>query len=208
MSYLPFSRRWAGYLAAAAGLPPGKEAVLAYAVEVLAINLINVLLALALGLLLGVLPGTAACLVAAALFRHTAGGAHSSSPWRCGAITVSVFPLMTLAAASLPPLKEPFDDILPAAALLAGFTAIIRLAPVDCPAAPVVSPFRRKKLKSLSLAVLTILAVILVLLRWSNWTAARQVRFGLVFSIFWVSFMLTGPGHRLISLIDGIKNKK
>lgn len=98
MSYLFLSRRTAGYLAAKAGLDQEKEVVLAYIIEVLVINIGNLLLTLLLGMLLGVLPGTVACIAAAVLFRHTAGGAHSKSPWRCTAVTIVLFPAMALLA--------------------------------------------------------------------------------------------------------------
>lgn len=208
MSYLPFSRRWAGRLAAGAGLPPEKEAVLAYAIEVLALNLLNVLFALALGLALGVLPGTAACLAAAALFRHTAGGAHSSSPWRCGALTVAAFPAIALLAKHLSALGRPFIDVFSALAVLAGAAAVVLLAPVDSPAAPVVSPARRKRLKLLALAALAAVAAALFALGRCRWAGAGEVRLCLGLTVLWAGFMLTKHGHRLVALIDGLKIKK
>lgn len=207
MSYLPFSRHLAGYLADHAGLPPEKEVVLIYVIEVLAINLFNMLLALLLGLLLGVLPGTVACLTVAFLFRHTAGGAHSSSPWRCGIVTVFVFPLIALFAAFLTSLKQPYADILSVAAALIGLITIILLAPVDCPAAPIISPARRRKLKILSLIIMLALAAALVVLRQSPWVYAREIQFCLVLTTLWISLMLGKAGHRLISFIDSIKIK-
>lgn len=208
MSYLSFSRRWAGHLTAKAGLSLEKEVILAYVIEVLVINLINVLLTLMLGLLLGVLPGTVASLFTMALFRHTAGGAHSNSPWRCGVITIAVFPLIALLAASLSTLKQPCVDILSAAAVLIGAVAIILLAPVDSPSAPIISLSRRKKMKTLSLIVILLLTMILIILRQSPWVFARQIQLCLVFSMLWASFLLSKQGHQMFLIIDKIQISK
>ncbi len=208
MSYLPFSRRLAGCLAAGAGLSPEKETILAYVIEILVLNLLNVILALALGLLLGVLPGTAACLFTAAIFRHTAGGAHSSSPWRCGVLTVAVFPLLALLSGYLAAFEPPFPGMVSVVAVLAGATAIILLAPVDSPAAPVIAPARRKKLKLLSLLVLLLLAVGLAVLQQNPSSLAREIQVCIAATVIWISFMLTKPGHALIFFMDRVKIKK
>jgi len=207
MSYLSFSKRWAGYLTVKARLQPEKEVILAYVIEVLVINVINLLLALLLGLLLGVLPGTAAVIFTMFLFRHTAGGAHSKSPWRCGAATITILPLLALLAASLAAMGNPYPVILSAAAVLTGAAAVILLAPVDSPAAPIISPARRKKLKYLSLAVILLLTVILFILQQSAWAWARDIQLAIALSILWGSFLLTKPGHQLFSFIDKLQPK-
>lgn len=208
MSYLSFSKRWASHLTARTGLSSEKEVILAYIIEVLVLNLINVFLALMLGLLLGVLPGTAACLFTMFLFRHTAGGAHSNSPWRCGAVTITVYPFIALLAASLSTMGKPYFDILSVAAVLTGAAAVILMAPVDSPSAPIISPARRQRLKFLSLAVILLLTMILFMLQQSPWDFARQIQLSIVFSILWASFMLSKLGHQIFSLIDKIQNNK
>lgn len=208
MSYLSFSNNLASFLTEKAGLEREKEAVLAYAIEMLVITLGNILFALLLAALLGVLPGVAACLIAAFLFRHTAGGAHSNSPWRCAVITITIYPALALLAVFLARLGSTFADALSAAAILTGLITIIVLAPVDSPAAPIISPHRRKKLKILSLVVFTGIAAAIILLRWSEWAYAPQVRVSLLLTVFWVSFMLGKPGHRMMCLVDEIKLKE
>lgn len=206
MSYLAFSKRLAGYLTGKTGLATEKRDVLAYIIEVLVINLANVIAALMLGAFLGVLRGTVACLVAAALFRQTAGGAHSESPWRCAVVTVAVFPALARLAAFLSKYAQTaFIDILAAVAVAAGFLTVILLAPVDSPNAPVLSPLRRKKLKVLSLAVFMIISAAAIILRRSDWVYAPEISVCLVLSVIWVSFMLSGPGHRAMRFIDKIK---
>lgn len=208
MSCLAFSKSLAGFLTEKAGLDHEKEAVLAYAIEMLVITLGNILFALLLAALLGVLPGVLSCLIAVFLFRHTAGGAHSSSPWRCAAVTITIYPALALLAVFLARLGAAFADALSAVALLTGLATFAVLAPVDSPAAPIISPYRRKKLKVLSLVVFAIIAAAVILLRWSEWAYAPQVRVCLTLTVLWVSFMLSKPGHRLMCLVDNIKLKE
>ena len=207
MSYLSFSRRWAAYLTTCAGLSQEKEVVLAYVIEVLVINVLNVVLALFLGFIFGVLPGTVACLATAFFFRHTAGGAHSNSPWRCGLITVAVFPLIALLAAHLAFLSQPYLDVITVTGVLAGLVKILQSAPVDTPSAPIRSPLRRKKLKAGSLIVLLGIILILFMLRQSLWPIARQVELCLALSVLWVSFMLSNYGNQFMVWVDGVDIK-
>jgi accessory gene regulator B len=204
LSYLTFSRNWARYLAANTGLSPEKEIVITYAIEVLVITLVNGLLILLLGLLLGVLPATTACLATVFLFRHTAGGAHSKSPWRCAIITILIFPLLALLATFLTQLNQLFGDVLSVLAILTGLLAIIVLAPVDNPAAPIISPARRKRLKLLSLMVFMIIVIIIAILGQVGWEQAPAFRNGISLSILWISFILTKTGHNAMTFIDGI----
>lgn len=208
MSYLAFSKNLAGFLTEKAGLAQEKEDVLAYAIEMLVITLGNILCTLLLAALLGVLPGVLSCLIVVFLFRHTAGGAHSNSPWRCAAVTITIYPALALLAVFLARFGPMFADALSAAACLAGLLAVALLAPVDSPAAPIISPQRREKLKILSLAVFALTAAAVIYLRQSDWLYASQIRVCLILTVLWVSFMLSKPGHRLMGLIDDIKLKE
>lgn len=208
MSYLAFSKSLAGFLTERAGYNHEKEVILTYIIELLVLNLGNVLLTLLAAKIFGVFPGTLACLITAVLFRHTAGGAHSSSPWRCAAVTITVYPAMAMLAVYLTRLGAGFIDVLSAAALLTGLLTIAALAPVDSPAAPIISPYRRKKLKILSLAVFMLTAAAIIFFRQSETVYASQIRVCLILTVLWVSFMLSNPGHRLMCLIDNIKFNK
>ncbi|MDF9407441.1 MAG: putative accessory gene regulator protein [Pelotomaculum sp. PtaB.Bin013] len=205
MSYLAFSKRWANYLTVRTGLSHEKELVLTYVIEVLTLNLINIVAALMLGMLFGVLPGTATGIFIATLYRHTAGGAHSNSPWRCGIITITIYPLIALSAVKLSTLGKSYADILTASAIILGFVAMILLAPVDSPAAPIISPSRRKRLKISALIIMLTLSALLVVLSQITWDYARQLQMCIVVCIVWLSLMLTKQGHKLISFVDNIK---
>lgn len=205
MSYLSFSKRWAGYLKAKTGISAEKEAVLTYVIEVLVINVVNIFFTLLLGFLLGVFPGTLACLVTVAVFRHTAGGAHSASPWRCALITILVFPTLAMAASLLTHLNQLQTDILSTVVLLVGLISILMLAPVDTPAAPIISPVRRKRLKAFSLLAMVLVTCTIIMLRFSTWVHSEEISLCLVLSVIWVSFILSASGHRIMILVDAAK---
>ncbi len=208
MSYLFFSRRCASYLGRQTDLPAEQETVLAYIIEVLVLNFLNIFFTLLLGAFLGVMPGTVTCLVIAILFRHSAGGAHSNSPLRCAIVTIAIFPLLALLGAYLSRLDQGVVDMLSAVAFGVGITAMIMLAPVDSPAAPIISPLRRKKLKYISITFVGLVIAAAMWLRGSQWQYAEMVRACITLTLLWVSFMLTDWGHKIMTIIDSISLKK
>ncbi len=208
LSYLNISKRLASHLSARTGLSSEKEVIITYAIEILIINLINVMVTLALGWLLGVWQGTVICLITVAVFRHTAGGAHSKSPWRCAMVTIAIFPLLALLGKHISGFNQNYTDVLDVIAMLVGIISISLLAPVDTPAAPIISPDRRKKLKSLSLLAITIITIIVILLRQSTWINSSEIQQYLVLSVLWVSFIISKLGHWFMNLIDQIDLKK
>jgi len=208
MSYLGFSSKWSANLARRHHLDEEKQAVLAYIIEVLVINVVNVLLALLLGWALGVFWNTTVCLLTIAAFRHNAGGGHSESPWRCGLATIAVFPLLALAASHISTGPQLYLDLLSLAALLIGFTSIMHYAPVDNSKAPVVSPVRRKRLKSLALVIMVIITVLIGNLRLSTWDKSVEISACLALSSLWAAFNLTPLGHRMWCFIDSIRIRK
>lgn len=74
MSYLGLSSKLAANLAEKHHLDEEKQIVLAFAIEVLVLNIANAILTLTIGWALGVFRGTAVCLLTIAAFRHNAGG--------------------------------------------------------------------------------------------------------------------------------------
>lgn len=207
MSYLAFSRRWAGFLAQKTGLQPDKEEVLTYIIEVLAINFGNVLATLILGALLGVLPGTVACLMTVAILRHTAGGAHSNSPVRCALVTILLFPSMALLAVMLSKLDITYNDYFMFTAILTALITITILAPVESPSAPIISKIRRKKLKFLSIAAIIFLSAAILTARADIWNLPQEIINSMIIAILWGTFILTKPAHKVMTFIDSIKIK-
>lgn len=204
MSYLGFSTKWAASLAKIHHLNEEKQTELTYAIEVVTLNSINVLMTLALGWALGVCGGTAAALLTMAGFRHTAGGGHSESPWRCALVTITIFPLLALAARSVSTWPTYYTSLLSLGAILVGFTCIFLYAPVDNPKAPIVSPVRRQRLKRAAIFVMSFISVIILALLFGSRRNTSVVCMCLVLSTLWASFNLTPWGHRLWCSIDKI----
>ncbi len=204
MSYLFFSSKIASYLVKKAKLNNEKEEVLAYAIEVLSLNLINIGMALLIGYMLGVIPGTIICLIIVTIIRTFAGGAHSNSPWRCAVITSLVFPVMALLAQELVHFDSNILDIFLGVAIITGFVTVFVLAPVDSPNAPIVSDNRRIRLKKLSLLSVIIICAIAVFIRYSI-PNKMEILLCIGFAVLWSSFILTNTGHIFFKAIDCLK---
>jgi accessory gene regulator B len=205
MSYMKFSTKWAADLGEIHHLSEEKRAELAYAIEIITLNIVNAILTLTLGWIIGAFWGTLTCLLTIAAFRHNAGGGHSESPWRCALVTMIIFPLLALASRYVSTWQPFYTDSLSLVSILVGFVFIFIYAPVDNPKAPIVSPTRRKRLKILALLIMMIAAIIIIGLTFSGWEKASEIKFCLVLSILWFSFNLTPLGKRLWFFIDRIK---
>lgn len=208
MSHLRFTQKWANSLATVHQLDEEKQAELAYAIEVLAITFLDVLLTLFVGWVLGVFWNTVACLVTIAAFRHNAGGGHSESPWRCALVTMTVFPLLALAANRVSMWEPLYLNLISVSSITIGFALLLMYAPVDSPKSPIISPARRKRLKNLALIIMGVLSMVIIGLGFNNWDRAIEIRMCLALSILWVSFNLTPLGHRLWCFIDGLGSTK
>lgn len=187
-----------------------KTAELAYGLEILFINGLNLILTVLLGHLLGVLPGTIACIVVAAAYRHTAGGAHSNSPWTCAVATMIIFPTLAYCGNYLSNGPYFYSYTITAAAAIVGFCAVHLYAPVDSPQAPIISPHRSKRLKRYSYVAVSILVLAMILLETmsSFWPAARAVQLGSALTLLWVSFNLTDTAASLWYMLDNQHNSK
>ncbi len=208
MSYLPISKRITDYLSSQEEISSEQKEIITYVIEVILINVLNFLSLLLLGLLFNVLPGIITCLIVVRLLRHNAGGAHSNSPWRCALITAIVFVSISTAASYLSNTKQIYIDGMAIIAISIGIFLIARLAPVDSPAAPIISTNRRKRLKYYSLIVIGIISVTMILLRQCVWVYCQEVQITIIFSILWVSFNLTHFAHQIMLYIDNINLKK
>lgn len=208
MSYLPFSKKIARSLASTNNLTAEKEEVITYALELLILNLLNLVVTLLVGFVLGVLPETLVCVFTVMVFRQLAGGAHSNSPWRCLLVTASVLPLLALAAHMLADKSQVFINILSLIIIVVAFFVINKFAPADTPEAPCVSPQRRKKMKKLSLFALAIFSFFIVVLSFPFFDLVANVKLSIVFALAWISFILTPYGYLIMSYLDMINIKK
>jgi accessory gene regulator B len=200
-----FSKKLAHNLAAKHGLGQEKQAEIAYAIEVLTLNVLNAVLTLTIGWILGVFWGTLICLLTIAAFRHNAGGGHSDSPWLCALVTMTVFPLLALIARQISDWSVFYIDALALVSILTGFICIFIYAPVDNPKSPIVSSEWRRRLKLVALMVMSTVAALIIGLRFIGWEMAAEFRMCLALSIIWISFNLTHTAHHLWCSIDRIR---
>jgi len=189
-------------------LDEDKQAELAFAIEALAITFLDAILTLFVGWVLGVFWNTVACLATIAAFRHNAGGGHSESPWRCALVTMTVFPLLALAASHVSMWDSLYLNMISLISITVGFALLLMYAPVDTPKSPIISPIRRQRLKHLALIIMGVISVVIVGLGFAGWNWASEIRMCLALSILWVSFNLTPLGHRLWCFIDGFEATK
>jgi accessory gene regulator B len=173
--------------------------VLAYAVDMLALNILNVVLAISVGWLLGVFWATIlSCLIVFA-YRHTAGGAHSESMYCCSVITILSFPVIAIAGKFLSQLLGGYILIFTCFSLLIGFLTMIYLAPAENAKAPIISEIRRKRLKILSL---TITLVLLLSAMAMQWQLNYEMQTVISLSVLWVSFSINKIGFKAFKYID------
>lgn len=197
MSYLGLSRRIAGYLSTRTATRVSED-VLAYGVEVVLLNTANVLVTVFLGLWAKALPETLVVMATVAAVRTFAGGAHSASRVRCTMVTGSVFPLLAIASIAVSGLNPVLPMGLLTAAFILGIVAMVTFAPVDCPAAPIISQARRKRLKNGSVFMVTLLTGLALVL------ANRTLGVAISLGILWSAFVLTPAGHKLFQFIDSL----
>jgi len=193
------SSRIAGYLAEKTNSNEETRLVLAYALDMLALNILNVALAILVGWLLGVVTGTIiSCLIVFA-YRHTAGGAHSESVYCCSVITISIFPIIAITGKLLARSLGGFTPIFAYASLLIGLLTMLYLAPAENHKAPIVSDLRRKRLKILSIIITLILFLAAVVMQLQLNYEIQAVT-GL--SVLWVSFLVHKMGFKALQQID------
>lgn len=197
MSYLNLSKSIARYLITKTGASV-EEGILAYAAEVLFLNILSVVVALLLASWARVLPETLCCLGVVAVIRPFAGGAHSTSAARCTAVTGVVFPSLGLAARRIALLSPVSATWLPLVALALGLTAAASLAPVDSPAAPIISSQRRARLKAGAIVTVGLLSATAFFL------VDGALRVSLSLGILWSAFILTPAAHGLFRFIDSL----
>ncbi len=201
---LNFCKKWAASLASQNQLSPDREAEITFALELLVINIFNLAFTLLLGWILGVFTLTLVCIITVTLFRHTAGGAHSDSPWRCAFFTILFFPLMALFARYLSFFSYQYMDMLMLAGIITGLLLLLRYSPYETPQAPIISPLRRAILRKLSFMALGISAAIMAVLSLSSWPPASLFQMGIFISMLWATINLTPLARKVWHRFDQI----
>lgn len=194
--YLKFSSKIADKLAISSGNEDKKD-VIAYAIEVLVLNFLDITLALLIGALLGVLPGTIICLIIFIFLRSFNGGSHSKSPLICMVVTGIVFPFIALFANRITLIPHHIWGIV----FLCAFIYALLKAPVEVEAAPILSSTRRKTLLYLSLIFLLITAAASFALFKLDYGEYAQC---LGLTVLWNLFSMSPLGFAFFNMVDRI----
>ncbi|PRR75078.1 accessory gene regulator ArgB-like protein [Neomoorella humiferrea] len=197
------TRPAAAYLKEKLNLTPDEEEIALYGLQVIIYPLISLLSISLVGWLLGCLYTTLAATLTAAFLRLWSGGAHSRSPLTCTLLGAVVSPALGKTSLILTPHLSPFNlFIIVILGSLLSLTFVWRLAPVDSPAKPLLSPEYRQRMRRLSItSVFFIAAVQIALLATAG---APAVVLALSLGLWWQTFTLTRAGHRFATLIDEI----
>lgn len=204
---MPLSNKLSGKIADELGLDKDQREVINYG----AFAVIQIMASLAavalLGFLFGVLLEALIVSFSMSVLRQFSGGGHASKPSLC----IAMGTLVTIVIALLARYVGGYVDVyaLSAAAALFyiwSFYTVFKRAPVDSSAKPISSEVKRKRMKRVSLMVLSayiLLTILLVFL----FVVFEDVRFSrLSFCVFggaaWQAFTLTSLGNRGISKID------
>ncbi len=197
------TRPAAAYLKEKLNLTPDEEEIALYGLQIIIYPLISFLSISLVGWLLGCLYTTLAATLTGAFLRLWSGGAHSRSPLTCTLLGAVVSPALGKLSLVLAPLLNPFHLLLTVilGSLLSLFF-VWRLAPVDSPAKPLLSPQYRQRMRRLSInSVFFIAAVQIALLAAAG---AQAVVLAQSLGLWWQTFTLTRAGHRFATLIDEI----
>ncbi|MGI6286134.1 accessory gene regulator B family protein [Neomoorella humiferrea] len=197
------TRPAAAYLKEKLNLTPEEEEIALYGLQVIIYPLISLLSISLVGWLLGCLYTTLAATLTAAFLRLWSGGAHSRSPLTCTLLGAVVSPALGKTSLILTPHLSPFNlFVIVILGSLLSLTFVWRLAPVDSPAKPLLSPEYRQRMRRLSItSVFFIAAVQIALLAAAG---APAVVLALSLGLWWQTFTLTRAGHRFATLIDEI----
>jgi accessory gene regulator B len=205
MDYSKFCRKCVNCLSAQRELSLEMQEILAYAIEILTINLFNLIFTLLFAWILGVLDGTAICLTVAILFRYTAGGAHSKSPYICAVMTIVLFPLLAVLARQSATLSHFYTILFSVIAVISAYIAVSGVFSSITPQKTAIrSEVRRKNLKVLALGMLFLLSVVIVWFNYATFQHAIYWQQCVALSVLWISFMMTKWGYLFVFFIDNI----
>jgi len=181
----------------------GREALF-YGLQVFCLNVSGLLAVLAVSWALNCLPEAVMVAVIVALLRSLAGGAHCTTPARCTVATALIFPLLGKTAVFLQTLAQ--LNLAPYIILvyISSLTVIFLKAPVDSPAKPINTAKHRLRLRVLSLAAVTALTIVqLILLQYQS-GISQKVIVAVGLGILWATFILTCIGHKFMALLDNL----
>ncbi|AJA49375.1 accessory gene regulator B superfamily protein [Clostridium pasteurianum DSM 525 = ATCC 6013] len=180
-----------------------------YGALIFILKSINIISVIIFGVIFGVFLESLAITFTIIILRKYSGGVHSDSPNRCiviGTCISILFPIIVNKIYNYIPFK--FVNVIAIIILIFSYYIILKLAPVDSPAKPIVNMEMRKNLKNMSILVMTLISVLLILLTILYINFAYIILLKILecicFGVFWQCFSLTVLGHVIMGKIDNI----
>lgn len=200
------TRPTAAYLKSKLGLTPDEEEIAVFGLQMILYTIVGFLSISVVGWLLGCFYATMVVAATSYTLRLFSGGAHSGSPLTCNLVGMVVTPLLGLVAVLSTLYINHFSLLI---IVILGFIPSLminwRFAPVDSPAKPINSYKQRKKLRSISITAVFIVAggQLLLLIIGQAYVIVIAMSLGL----WWQAFFLTSAGCRFATFLDKFTRK-
>lgn len=181
------------------GLAPEDQDVVAYGLEYLLISITGPLLALLLGLVLGLFSETCAVILSWMILRPSAGGAHCTSRWRCiVASCLGVIAVVFLAAAALA-----LVSALTWAVLCSIWTmAAVWLWAPNNSARPISDPQRRRRLRRRAMILAPLACMLIICLSLSGSGQIQSISAAGAAGLAAGALILSPAGFQLMAWCD------
>lgn len=186
-----------------------EKEVIEYGVLLSILKIIGILMITLFGILFGVFVQALVFYFTTCTLRKYSGGIHSESPSRCAVIStfVSVFiPLCINKIYKLVPFSVIIFSV--TISLICCYFIILKLAPVDSLAKPIVNIKMREQLKIKSLITITALSILLISLIVvydnSRYIMLLKLSYSICTALMWQCFTLTSIGHIIMRKVDNI----
>lgn len=189
-------------------LDENRKEVISYGMFALLQMIFSILLVIVFGILFGVVIEALIISFTTSILRKYSGGIHASSPGRCAIIgTVSCLgQAMIVKLLINQGISFSLVLILGALDFIWSYYMISKLSPVDTPAKPIKKVEKRKKMRKVSIIILSIyLTLVIVNIVTYNYTKNIMLLnycLCIFIGISWQVFTITKYGHKLIVIVD------
>lgn len=192
-------------------LDKDKEEIIAYGAYSLLQSTWSFLLIALFGFIFGVFLSAVVSSFAAAFLRKYSGGAHASSPNRCGIIGVIIFIAIALFIDKVIlglNIRLMYILIFMGLAYLFTYLLVYRLCPVDSHNKPIKKETKKKRLRKSSFILISIMAIvclfsIFVYSKTQN-LLYLKIAISITIGLAWQSFTLTSYGHQFTNTLDAL----
>lgn len=189
-------------------LDKNNEEVITYGAIIMFQTLFSISLVLIFGFIFNVFIEALLLSLTGSILRKYSGGVHSASPYRCAvigaAISVGLSITIVLILKYIPFL---IVVLLISIALVYSYFYICKYAPVDSPQKPIKNISKKKRLKKISIILITIMYIIIGILLFMGNKNIIFLHYGccIAAGVVWQTFSLTNLGHKVLHYIDSIK---